>query len=496
MGEPRDYGEPRGNGEPSGNPGGEQPGRPAGEPGGRPPGGDRDTLGDWLAGQVPSLPPPPGTLERIRKRARQRKLSRAAGAAAGAVVLIAGLATLPRLALSQLQPATPPGAVAGQTLNQTPAQRADSPPHPAGSGTPAPAVTPNAVPVNFAPASVTFVGTGTGWVIGQAGVPGHCGPPKASICTSLARTDDGGRSWHGVPAPVTGPPDGASGVGQLRFLNTGDGWAFGPQLWATHDGGQHWARIPTHGMRVTALETSGSTAYAVWASCSGGGASFAADCTSFTLYSSPAGSDSWQPVPGATGGLTAGGAPSSAQLLLTGATSYLLPPSGVLLAAPATGGAQWQPVTGGLLNAAPCSPGAPGQASGALLAVTGTDHLVIMCPGAGSGSGSAGSLYASADGGKTWQPAGQAAVPGTAASLSGSLSGALVLATSKGIGISADGGASWQPARVAGSPPGGFSYVGMTTATQGVAVPADPGQGAVWFTYDGGSTWAPSGIHS
>jgi photosystem II stability/assembly factor-like uncharacterized protein len=484
-------GEPHGNGEQHGNPGGQQPGGPAG---GRPPGGRRDSVDDWLAAQVPALPPPPGTLERIRKRARQRKLVRAAGAAAGAVVIIAGLATVPRLVLSQLQPAAPSGAVAGQTPQLAPTQRAGSAPNPAGSGSPAPTVPP--APPNFAPTSVTFVGTSTGWVIGQAGTPGRCGPPDPDICTSLARTDDGGRSWYGVPAPVTGPPDGASGVGQLRFLNTHDGWAFGPQLWVTHDGGQHWARIPTHGLRVTALETVNGTAYAVWAQCGGGGANFAADCTSFALYSAPAGSNAWQPVPGAAGGLTAGGAPSSVQLLLTGGTSYLLPPSGVLLAAPANGTAQWQPVTGGLLNAAPCTPGVPGQASGALLAVTGTSRLVVMCSGAGSASGPAGSLYVSADSGKTWQPAGQAAVPGTAASLSGSLSGALVLATSKGIDVSGDGGHSWQPARVAGSPPGGFSYVGMTTAAQGVAVPADPGQQAVWFTYDGGNTWAPSGIHS
>jgi hypothetical protein len=43
-------------------------------------------------------------------------------------------------------------------------------------------------------------------------------------------------------------------------------------------------------------------------------------------------------------------------------------------------------------------------------------------------------------------------------------------------------------------PSGGFVYVGMTTAAQGVAVPADPAQHAVWFTYDGGRTWQPSPV--
>ena len=34
----------------------------------------------------------------------------------------------------------------------------------------------------------------------------------------------------------------------------------------------------------------------------------------------------------------------------------------------------------------------------------------------------------------------------------------------------------------------------MTTATQGVAVPADPSRRAIWFTHDGGSTWTTSRV--
>jgi hypothetical protein len=463
------------------------PGRPPGGPGG--PGG---TLEGWLAEQVPLLPPPPGTLERIRRRARRRKLGRALTAVAGAAVLIAGVAALPPLVLSQLRGSSQPaGDIAGQTMLPTPGGRPASPPRPNGSGTLAPTLPP--VPPNFAPTSVTFVGTGTGWVIGQAGSPGRCGPPNPDICTSIARTDDYGHSWYGVPAPVAGPPDGARGVSQIRFLNTRDGWVFGPELWATHDGGQTWTRIPTHGLRVTALETRGSAAYAVWAKCSGGGASYAAQCTSFTLYTAPAQGDDWQPVPGATANLTAGGAPSSALLLLAGSGSYLLPPGGGLVAGPAAGNGPWQPAAAGLLGA-PCAPGVPGQPGGALLAETGTGRLVLLCTTAGGGS--AGGVFASTDGGRSWQPAGQATAAGTATSLSGSLSGALILATSQGIAISPDGGSTWQAAQVASTPPGGFSYVGMTTAQQGVAVPADPGQHAVWITYDGGRTWQPSPVSS
>jgi hypothetical protein len=34
----------------------------------------------------------------------------------------------------------------------------------------------------------------------------------------------------------------------------------------------------------------------------------------------------------------------------------------------------------------------------------------------------------------------------------------------------------------------------MTTAIQGVAVPADTSRHAIWFTHDGGSTWTASRV--
>src|SRR5258708_5533833 len=115
------------------------------------------------------------------------------------------------------------------------------------------------VPANFAATSGTFLGTLTGWVLGQAGVPGHC-PIVAQDCTSIARTDDGGATWYGVPAPVTGAPDGPAGVGQIRFLDRNDGWAFGPELFATHDGRPFLTKISTGGLRGTALEARGDRA--------------------------------------------------------------------------------------------------------------------------------------------------------------------------------------------------------------------------------------------
>ena len=69
-----------------------------------------------------------------------------------------------------------------------------------------------------------------------------------------------------------------------------------------------------------------------------------------------------------------------------------------------------------------------------------------------------------------------------------------MLATTTGIYQSANGGATWRRGqlRPARTPADGFSYVGMTNATQGVAVPANAELGEIFVTTDGGLTWQPS----
>jgi hypothetical protein len=462
----------------------------------------RDDLDTWLTAQVRPLPPPPGTFELIRKRARRRKMTRAVAAAASAAAVIAVIATVPRLVISQLNVGpgpVPSGVQAGQTSSAGTHQQ-----HHATSAAPsvtpatAPAATvPPAAPPNFAATSVTFVGPGTGYVLGQAGTPGHCTGPDPGICTSLAGTTDAGRTWHGVPAPVTGPPAGSAGVSQVRFFDTSDGWAFGPQLWATHDGGHTWQQISTGGRRVLALEAAGQRVFAVWAQCTGHGPDFAAGCTSAGLQEAAPGSDHWAPAGGAGTSFSLNGSAGSAALVLTSRRGYLLPPDGVLLSGPVTGQGSWQPVTG---SAAPCLPGATqanGQPSAALLATTTVSAarpgLVLVCAGQAAGGSQPKTVYTSADGGQTWQQPGQAPAAGAATSVAGSPTGTIVLATTQGLDVSADGGTTWTAAQGA-LPPGGFSYVGMTEPEQGVAVPADPGVHAVWFTHDGGTTWRKSPI--
>jgi hypothetical protein len=450
----------------------------------------RDDLDTWLSVRVQPMLPSPGTFEAIQSQARRRRRRKAILSAAGAVAAAAvAVAVIPQVVPGALHAGQPPVAASrpSASIRPTPsASPAASPP------TPAAGVLPGLAPP---PLSVTFVGTATGWVLGQSTSPARCDLPTATGCLVMERTDTGGGTWARVRPPPAHGPSGATGVSQIRFLNTVDGWAFGPQLWATHDGGQTWQRIHTRGLRVTALETRGQQVFAVWARCTGTGPAFAAQCTSFAVYSSPASTDQWAAEPGAAAGTPLRNA-AAATLVLNGTTAYLLAPQGVLLAGPLTGGA-WQPVSGaGTQFRLPCRPGAAqpdGQPGHALLAADAANDLALLCTGRSTGSGQRKTVYFSQDGGQSWHRSGAAPAAGTAMSLSVSPSGTLVLATSLGIETSADGGAIWATAR-AGVPPGGFVYVGMTTDQQGVAVPADPGQHTIWFTYNGARVWRPSPV--
>ena len=473
----------------------------------------RDDLDAWLSERIDPLPPPPGTFELIKRRARRRKYRKLA-ITAGAAMIVAAAVTVPQVVnLHVLNPSSGSAAAAGRASSATAAGggRAES----SASARPSPSATPSsapaaaaAVPANFRPTSVTFVGASTGWAIGQAGTPGQC---ATQYCTSVARTDDAGKTWSGVPAPVTGPADGATGVSQIRFLNLNDGWAFGPGLWATHNGGQTWTQIGTDGLRVTDLETVGDRVFALFASCTGSGAAFAAACTSFTLYSASAsGGGNWAPVGASTSGLTDGAADEAASLVLTGGRGFLLAPGRELYSGPVDGSGAWTGVNS-ITPACPVGAAqADGQPAGALFSAVNARELILACAASGAagsggsgesgGSGSPGGaggqqklIYSSLNGGASWIEIAQAPTAGIGTSVAASPAETIVLGTNQGIDVLPAGDIAWQSASLgASAPPGGFSYVGMTTDSQGIALPADPASGTVWFTFDGGLTWRPS----
>ena len=169
-------------------------------------------------------------------------------------------------------PAAPPSPSATTTAAATsPTTPASTSPAPA-TATTAPA---GPVPSGFAPESFTAIGTETWWLLGSAPC---AGPP----CTSIVRTDNGGSSFVGIPAPRT------SSVTQLRFANASDGFAYDTELWVTHDAGAQWREVGLGGS-VTDLAIGDGYAFAIVRSASGAG----------RLLRAAVGSDDWTVAPSA-----------------------------------------------------------------------------------------------------------------------------------------------------------------------------------------------------
>jgi hypothetical protein len=505
---------------------------------------DLDPVDRWLNQQVWPMAPPDGAFEQITRRARRRKVRNAAisvASSAAVAVAVAVGATLGlagglgtsgpgRVVIAGSQATTPSGSSSQSELGTGTADASPSGtatasalPTPAGTNTtlgPSCITTPGCLPDNFQPVTVTWVSQTVGYVMGQAGTPGKCGAQGTShICTSLAITRDSGQTWAGVNAPLTGAASGLTGVSGLRFLDGINGWAYGPELWATHDSGSSWTKIKTN-QQVTDLEALNKRAYALFATCTA-----ANTCSSYTLMSVQAGQDDWTRVSGVPANLSAGGTANgqpagSASFQLAGGGGNGAPGSGFLIAPdgslyvgslPADGSeSTWQRASASL----PCMPSATdeglyGQSLQVLLASywggTGKPPgLTVVCEANPSSQGYSSTVWVSTDEGASWTKrtgVGQAGVSyiGKALSLTATSDGGLILATQSGIYRLPPGASQWQKAALRGSntPPYGFNYVGMTTSTQGVAIAdsaAAPGQPApdpngIWMTFNGGKTW-------
>jgi putative cell wall-binding protein len=325
------------------------------------------------------------------------------------------------------------------------------------------------VPSGFNPASVTFISAADGWVLGSA----PCANP---VCTSIVRTTDGGRTWAGVPAPTEKlSNDGRDGLDGLRFADANDGYAFGDSLWVTHDGGATWQQsaLPSSGSRFAVqLAASNGFVYVLISPTS-------LPATAGVLYRSPVGSETWTSV------LTVPAAvPANLGLDVHGDDVWVLAPgSSSMLFHSADDGATWSHST------APCA--------GDFAVGPSASYTALGCssdPGAGSATKT---VSVSTDGGQTFAPT--AAGPprgGVSLSLAVAQPGNLVVASSSGASFlyaTFDGGASWQT--VLDSTTGGQAWhdLGFTTAQQGVAIEGDPATAPsqLWMTRDGGHFWQP-----
>jgi hypothetical protein len=146
---------------------------------------------------------------------------------------------------------------------------------------------------------------------------------------------------------------------------------------------------------------------------------------------------------------------------------------------------------------------ADGQPAGALFGAVNAKELILGCATASGSGGSGGSegqqklVFSSPNGGASWIQIATAPTAGIATSVAASPSETVLLGTNQGIDVLPAGDITWQAANLTpAAPAGGFSYVGMTTDEQGIALPANHASGTVWFTFDAGRRWQPSRITS
>ncbi len=336
--------------------------------------------------------------------------------------------------------------------------------------------------------SVSFVSASAGWLLATP-----CAD-QVQTCRAvvLMRTVDGGRTWSAIPAPDAPPADQyqgippANAVGTILFADARAGWAFGPALWQTRDGGVRWQKMSVPGGPVQDLAAVGNRVVAVTGRCG-----VDHPRCSFGVYSAVAGSDDWRAIPGA-----AGTGVASVRLVVSGAVGYVLAvPADLgrprLIAGPLDGAARWRPL------ADPCR----FAGSGALAASPG-GWLFLGCGGEPGAGNQLKTAWLSRDGGRTWLQVAPPPFGGYLGGASMSQGGTIFLSGSRmDIYVSRDRGRSWQQspslANAAGVANAGFPLDGLTiTDTQGVAYQEGVYQQQIWLTSDGGRHWTPVTIRA
>jgi len=321
------------------------------------------------------------------------------------------------------------------------------------------------VPAGFRVASVTFVSASDGWVLGTTKTCAR------KPCTSVLRTTDGGRSWAGIPAPKykVARYGLAPGLERLRFADTLDGFAYGSQLWVTHNGGSSWHRVRQVPGYVTDLETSAGVVYAVTSVQKFG---------KELVYSSPAASDSWHRVAGLPEAAGPGGLFS---ITLHGKAGWVLLGSKLYAT---QNGSRWTK------ERFTCPAGYGITSVGAYSA----RQITLLCVG-NPGLGSTSKLvYASGNGGAHFTKVGVPPRGGDGGLLAEPTPRHLFIATASGASwlyASTDGGQRWHKALTLDDAGLGWNDFGFTTPSQGVAVEgmAPLGLTRLWLTRNAGRTW-------
>jgi photosystem II stability/assembly factor-like uncharacterized protein len=335
-------------------------------------------------------------------------------------------------------------------------------------------------PEGFAAQSIAWVSPSRGWMLGS-------GPCGARSCREVLATTNGGHTWvlrGKVRAPLS--PYGHRGVTELRFANRQIGWAYGPALQATADGGATWSpeAIPGDGRRVLTMTADTTAAYLVESACKPNRPLSHCRRRSELWTSQPPGAG-WTQVPL--------NLPVSNQALLAsiGRVAYVAiprfyPDRDVLYVT--VDGTTWQQ------RRVPCSK--PRDETLTSVAPIARQRVALLCIGDPGIGKSVKRVFRSNDAARTLRSAGTAPLWGITSQLAAAPDGTLALATSSaGSWIYRNtAGSAWTTAADEADGGVGWNDIGFTTERIGFVIHGPEaffGPGELWGTTDGGASWAP-----
>jgi len=444
----------------------------------------REPAPERLVSRVAEIPSRQPSAQRLH--AQSGLSPRAIGSGLGLLVAVLAIAVIALV----LRPTGPGPVIVGgsPSLAVVPSESPSTEPstspssspsvEPSASTTPAPTATPKPtalpVPAGFQPISATFVSETAGWALGSI-------PCDTGRCPAIVRTTDGGTSWSAIPAPKTtvgqNPADDTgTGISALRFANAKDGWAYGPELWVTHNGGTTWAKSSIAGLPkdspVRALEAARGMVHAVVYD----------GAQDFRIASSKVATNTWT-LASVRVPVGAGPVPRP-QLVLSGTGGWVLENDRTVVA-----GAQlrngswvtWKPVCLDVVGPA-------------VLAASSATNLVAACDVGAFGDAQGDHLFASHDGGATFAEVGPPTPLGAATVIATPGVSTIVIGGTVDAGselfASFDGGQTWSGVL----PPAAatFADLGFTTPTQGIVIQSDQGgTSRMLMSHDAGRTWTP-----